>query len=96
LPVVASDVASFREDIIEGTTGFVCPPGDPRALAQTLERFFTSDLYRTLPSRRPEIRAFAAQRYSWATVGAITRDVYRAVVRPKREPALTVRNLKVR
>jgi glycosyltransferase involved in cell wall biosynthesis len=96
LPVVASDVASFREDIIEGTTGFVCPPCDPRALAQTLERFFTSDLYRTLPLRRPEIRAFAAERYSWATVGAITHDVYRAVVRQKREPALTVRNLNVR
>jgi glycosyltransferase involved in cell wall biosynthesis len=80
LPALASDVASFKEDIIEGATGFVCSPRDAVALANSIERFFASELYRTLPTRRSAIRRFASERYSWTTVGSITRDVYRAVL----------------
>lgn len=29
LPVIATDVGSLREDIVEGTTGFLCKPCDP-------------------------------------------------------------------
>jgi len=79
LPALASDVASFKDDIVEGTTGFVCPPCDPLALAQSIERFFSSDLYASLPAHRPAIRQFAAERYSWTTVGSMTREVYSAV-----------------
>jgi len=80
LPALASDVASFKEDIIEGTTGFVCPSRDPKALAQAIEHFFASELYAALPVRRLAIRRFAAERYSWTTVGSITREVYGAVM----------------
>lgn len=79
LPVIASDVASMKEDIIEGETGFVFRPADPDDLAQKLSRFFTSPLYRELETRRPGIRQFAAERYSWTKVAAITRAVYAAV-----------------
>jgi glycosyltransferase involved in cell wall biosynthesis len=90
LPVVASDVASFREDIVEGTTGFVCPPHDHVALAQAIETFFTSGLYHELPERRTAIRRFASERYSWTTVGSITRSVYRdALAAPARRRAET-------
>jgi glycosyltransferase involved in cell wall biosynthesis len=82
LPALASDVASFKEDIIEGTTGFVFKPRDSLALAHAIEHFFGSELYRSLPVRRPEIRRFASECYSWTTVGSITRDVYRAVLAP--------------
>jgi glycosyltransferase involved in cell wall biosynthesis len=88
LPAVASDVASFKEDIVEGTTGFVCAPRDAVALARSIERFFASELYGALPMRRPAIRRFASERYSWTTVGSITRDVYRAVLVPA-VPAVT-------
>ena len=77
LPAIVSDVASLREDVIEGTTGFICKPCDPVALARAIERYFSSELYSALDSRRPEIRRLASERYSWATVGAITKDVYR-------------------
>lgn len=77
LPVIASDIASFREDIVEGETGFVCAPGDPHALAASIERYFDSDLYRSLARRRAEIRRFASERYSWSKVAAITTAVYR-------------------
>lgn len=87
LPALASDVASFREDIIEGETGFVCSPHDSAALARSIERFFASELYGALATRRSAIRQFATERYSWTTVGSITREVYRALLAA---PASTV------
>jgi len=76
LPVVATDVGSFREDILEGQTGFVCRPSDQGDLAAKIEEYFGSELFRNLPQRREFIRAFANERYSWSKVGRITRSVY--------------------
>jgi glycosyltransferase involved in cell wall biosynthesis len=78
LPVIASDIASIKEDIVEGTTGYVCAPADPRLLADAIERYFGSELYRELGSRRGEIQGFAAERYSWSKVASITVGAYRA------------------
>jgi glycosyltransferase involved in cell wall biosynthesis len=80
LPVIAADVASLKEDIVEGETGFVCPPRDPAALAGAIERFFASATYNSLSEQRPAIRTFALERYSWATVGRITEEVYRTLI----------------
>jgi glycosyltransferase involved in cell wall biosynthesis len=76
LPVVATSVASMQDDVVEGTTGFTCPPRDATALAKTLERFFASDLYASMPQARSAIRHFARTRNSWATVADITSRVY--------------------
>jgi glycosyltransferase involved in cell wall biosynthesis len=76
LPVIASDVGSLREDIVEGKTGFVCRPRNSIDLAQEIECYFSSELYRKLDARREEIRAFAGEKYSWTKVGQITRAVY--------------------
>ena len=76
LPVIATDVASLKDDVVEGRTGFVCPARDPVALARTIEQYFSSDLYYELTARRVEIRTVARERYSWATVGEITKTVY--------------------
>lgn len=38
LPVIASDVSSLREIVLAGETGWLVPPGKPRALAEVLER----------------------------------------------------------
>lgn len=76
LPVVASDVGSLAEDIVVDRTGYVCPPREPRALADAIQRFFASDLYRDRTTRRHDIRMFASERYSWTTVGSVTREVY--------------------
>jgi glycosyltransferase involved in cell wall biosynthesis len=37
-PVVATDVAGAREQIVDGTSGLVVPPSDPQALAQAFAR----------------------------------------------------------
>jgi D-inositol-3-phosphate glycosyltransferase len=76
LPVIATDVGSLREDVLEGKTGYICKPQDPLDLANCIESYFSSELYRRLDARRQEIREFANQKYSWARVGDITRDVY--------------------
>jgi glycosyltransferase involved in cell wall biosynthesis len=80
LPVIATDVGSLREDIIEGETGFVSNPMDPVDLAGKLEDYFSSDLYLNLDIRRNQIREFANKRYSWAKVAEITHGVYQQLL----------------
>ena len=79
LPVIATDVGSLREEIVEGETGYVCRPQDPRDLARAVEKYFSSDLHRDLADRRVKIQAYANEHYSWAAVGDETRSAYRFV-----------------
>ena len=83
LPVVAADVGSLKEEIIEGTTGFVFRPGDPIDLARALEEYFASALFAGLEKRRHEIREFARKRYSWELVSEITTGIYADLLRSK-------------
>src|SRR5207248_4202756 len=76
LPVIASDVGSFKEDILEGETGFVCRPCDANDLAAAIEKYFESDLFSALDSRRRQIQDCANQSNSWKTVGEKTHQVY--------------------
>jgi D-inositol-3-phosphate glycosyltransferase len=76
LPVVATDVGSFREEIIEGKTGFLCQPCDSADLARALKTYFESDLFRGLDSYRGEIREYAYAEHSWDAVAALTRKAY--------------------
>jgi D-inositol-3-phosphate glycosyltransferase len=80
LPVIATDVGSFSEDIVEGATGFICKPRDPDDLVTTIQRYFESDLYRELENRRQEIRDYTLSRHSWNTVANVTRDVYSKLI----------------
>jgi len=77
LPVIATDVGSLRNDIIEAKTGFLCPSKDPADLARTIRTYFASDLYENLEARRSQIREFANQRNSWTKVAEILDGVYR-------------------
>jgi glycosyltransferase involved in cell wall biosynthesis len=80
LPAIAADVGSLKDEIIEGKTGLVCKPRDSSDLANTIAKYFGSDLYRNLESRRPEIKEYANDRYSWDKVAAITTAVYSALL----------------
>jgi len=75
-PVIATDVGSFREIVVEGRTGFLCAPDDLPGLARAIGDYFGSALYKELDSRRANIRNLAVERHSWATVAQITHDVY--------------------
>jgi glycosyltransferase involved in cell wall biosynthesis len=76
LPVLASDVGSLSEEVVEDKTGFIFPPKDVDELARQIERYFASDLYGNLSARREGIVSFAAQRNSWDRVAESTLRVY--------------------
>ncbi len=76
LPVIATDVGSLGEDIVEGKTGLLCKPCDPVDLAKAIEKYFESAMFKNLQIRRQEIRDFENQRHSWDVVGQKTRNVY--------------------
>jgi len=76
LPVIAADVGSLSEEIIEGQTGFVFKPRDSSDLARKTDEYFASELFHNLETRRAQIKEYANERYSWNKVAAITTAVY--------------------
>jgi glycosyltransferase involved in cell wall biosynthesis len=81
LPVLAADVGSLKDDIVEGKTGFVFKPQDPVDLARAIEIFFASDLYANLDAHRQEIKDYAKEQHSWDVVGRMTMSVYAGLLR---------------
>jgi len=81
LPVLAADVGSLKDDIVEGKNGFVFRPEDPIDLARSIEQYFASELYANLDARRQEIKDHAKQRHSWDEVGRMTMSVYAGLLR---------------
>jgi glycosyltransferase involved in cell wall biosynthesis len=80
LPVIATDVGSLRNDIVEAKTGFLCGRADAADLARAIRSYFASDLYHDLDQHRLTIREFANERNSWTKVGEIIEGVYQRVL----------------
>jgi glycosyltransferase involved in cell wall biosynthesis len=76
VPVVATDVGSLKEDIIDGRTGYLCRPCDSDDLARRIAQYFDSELFKTLDQRRQDICNYANVQHSWAVVGERTWKVY--------------------
>ena len=76
VPVLASDVGSLKDEIIEGKTGFVFKPEDSLELGRAISKYFASELFRNLGQRRKEIKEHAAKHHSWEIVGQKTVKVY--------------------
>jgi len=76
LPVVVTDVGSLKDDVVEGVTGFVCPPEDSKAFADAIGIYFESDLFEHLDRHRQNIKDYAHAHHSWDVVGQMTRRVY--------------------
>lgn len=76
LPVIATDIGSFKEDIVEGRTGFVCRPKDADDLADKIRRYFASELFAKPELARGDIMEYGNRKYSWEEVGNITCAVY--------------------
>jgi glycosyltransferase involved in cell wall biosynthesis len=76
LPAIAADVGTLREEIIEGETGFVFTPRDSSDLASKIDKYFKSELFHNLETRRAQIKEYANERYSWSKVASVTATVY--------------------
>jgi glycosyltransferase involved in cell wall biosynthesis len=81
MPIIATDVGSFREDVINGTTGFICNPDDAEDMAAKLQLFFTSDLFLQREETRARIIEFAEKKYSWIDISRQTFDVYASLTK---------------
>ncbi len=95
LPAIATDVGPFCEEILEGRTGFMCKPCDPVDLARVIETYFESDLFKSLDSRRREIKDYANAQNSWDSVGRMTLNVYAELVEgrlARRHPQASARD----
>ena len=76
LPAIAADVGSLKSEIVEGKTGLMFKAQDPSDLANKIEEYFRSELFRYLETTRFQIKEYANERYSWSKVAAITKSVY--------------------
>jgi phosphatidyl-myo-inositol alpha-mannosyltransferase len=92
-PVVASDIAGYRDVVRDGVDGVLVPRGDATALAETLRDLWLD------PTRRVAMGQAAAkhaERYAWPHVAAEVLDAYAdAMVTPAPQGALQRASLRV-
>jgi glycosyltransferase involved in cell wall biosynthesis len=74
LPVVATSVSSLPELVVDGDTGFLVPPDDPRALADALR------LALELPALGAAGRTRALEEFSVARMADRTAQVYASIL----------------
>jgi D-inositol-3-phosphate glycosyltransferase len=86
LPAIAADVGNLNEEVIEGDTGSIFKARDSSALARAIEKYFDSELFHNLETRRAKIKAYANDKYSWDKVSAITAMVYSRLLTSNRRP----------
>jgi phosphatidyl-myo-inositol alpha-mannosyltransferase len=72
-PVVASDIAGYRDVVRDGEDGVLVPRGDPTALAATLRDLALDPARR---ARMADRAAERARRYAWPTVAAEVLGAY--------------------
>jgi glycosyltransferase involved in cell wall biosynthesis len=73
-PVVATSVGGLRDLVVDGETGLLVPPRDPRALGAALRRLLADpDLRHRLGAAG---RQRAQERFSWAAVTEATLAAY--------------------
>ncbi len=79
VPVVASAVGAHSDIVVEGTTGFLVPPGRPDLLAARIRHL----LGHSMPRQALSVAAVdrARSRYSWDRVAAETLAVYQGATR---------------
>jgi len=81
VPIIATDVGSFREDVIDGVSGFICKPDNAEDMAAKLKTFFDSNLFRKREQTRAHIIELAEKKYSWSNISRQTYKVYKSLVK---------------
>ncbi|HEY3830479.1 MAG TPA: lysylphosphatidylglycerol synthase domain-containing protein [Solirubrobacteraceae bacterium] len=82
-PVVASDIAGYRDVVRDGLDGLLTPRGDARALAEALRELALQ------PRRRAAMAVAArerAERFAWPRVAAEVLEVYEQALAVGRAP----------
>jgi phosphatidylinositol alpha-mannosyltransferase len=77
VPVVASDIAGYREVVRDGVDGLLVPPGDPNALAGAIRRVLSEPELAATLSAGGRSRAEA---FSWQAVAPRLEAIYDRVL----------------
>src|SRR5205807_1827150 len=84
-PVVASDIAGYRDVVHHGEDGILVPPGDARALAEALRELYFE------PEQRAQMAITAArnvERFAWPHIADEVLEAYEdAIATPTPEGA---------
>ena len=83
-PVVASDIAGYRE-VASSETGILVPPGDPAALTEGLVELLADEDRREALGRRA--REIAEERYSWNRIAERLTEIYESLADRSPSPA---------
>lgn len=76
LPLVASDIAGYREVVTDGVQGLLVPPGDAAAFADAIGRLLDDQ---SLAGRLASGGLARARGYDWAVVVPQIEQIYRRV-----------------
>ena len=88
LPVVATDVGSVSELIVDGETGLVIAPGDREALAAAIERLLADEQQRrTMGQRAQEV---ALREHTARAMAQRYEKLYRQMLTPARRGSSTL------
>jgi glycosyltransferase involved in cell wall biosynthesis len=82
VPVIGTAVGGLTDTIVDGRTGDLVPPHDPRALGQALRRLLDDPVRRLAYATAGLDRA--RQLYSWQVTADRLIDVYAAVAAARR------------
>lgn len=86
LPIVASDIAGYREVVRDGREGMLVPSGDPAALAHAVQHLFEHPEQARALSEAGRVRA---RRYDWDLILVTLEEIYgEALGAPRRAAAL--------
>jgi phosphatidylinositol alpha-mannosyltransferase len=76
-PVVASDIAGYRDVVRDGVDGVLVPRADPQALAEALRDLWEEPVRRAAMGRAA---ALGAERFAWPRVAAQVMEAYEEAV----------------
>lgn len=91
-PVVASDIAGYRDVVRDGVNGMLVPRGDAQALAEALRDLWEEPVRRAAMARAA---ALGAERFAWPRVAAQVMEAYEDAIETP-EPASTLQRVAVR
>jgi phosphatidyl-myo-inositol alpha-mannosyltransferase len=76
-PVVASDIAGYRDVVRDGVDGVLVPRGDAQALAEALRDLWEDPVRRAAMARAA---ALGVQRFAWQRVAAQVMEAYEEAI----------------
>lgn len=81
-PVIATTAGAFPEIVVDGETGLLVPPGDARALADSIEALLRDQPRRVMMGAAGARRI--AEQFSWRACAVKTAELYEQVIEERR------------